>query len=181
MPRNKELRDFADRHKNEPGKEPGELAKDDEPRIVEEVDGPGGKAPLPPERIVVRNCKVHKTKIEGFSYRCDKCGSVFCLACITNVLEPERKCMVCEAPVTITEEYRSLINKAASGVDPDAFTLSGQVTTIAPEIWRRFEELELEDDLIDEVIDRLKYVPPEDRLKYIDAFFSEEDEREDPL
>ncbi len=34
---------------------------------------------------------------------------------------------------------------------------------------------------LDEIIDRLKYVPPIDRLKYLDAFFNDEEERDDPL
>ncbi len=181
MTGSKELRDFTEQYKDKPGEGSREPEEDDQPRIVEETEAPDGRAAVPAERIVIRKCKVHRTKIEGLSYRCDKCGSVFCLACITNVLEPEGRCMVCEAPVEISDEFRSLIDRATRAVDPDAFSLRGQVTTLAPEVWHRFEQLELEEDVVDEIIDRLKYVPPEDRLKYIDAYFSEEDDHEDPL
>ncbi|MEX2680396.1 MAG: hypothetical protein Q6373_002255 [Candidatus Sigynarchaeota archaeon] len=181
MKRNKSLRDLADQYKKKPGKEPDELNDDDQPRIVEEINPPERHAASPAEPIVVKKCKVHRTKIEGLSYRCDKCGSVFCLACIINVLQPERKCMVCDEPVEINDEYRSMIDRATRVVDPDTFTMSGKVTIIAPEIWRRFDELGLDEDVIDEVIDRLKYVPPEDRLKYINAYFNDEHEYEDRL
>jgi hypothetical protein len=97
------------------------------------------------------------------------------------VLLPEGKCLVCEAPIEIAEEYRDIIDYAAGKDTSDHFIMSGQVTTIAPEIWRRFEELELEEDLVDEVFDRLKYIPSSDRLKYLDAYFRDDDENNDDL
>jgi hypothetical protein len=178
---NKELRDFAERYRNEPGRKPVEREEDDPPHIVEEIDAPAGTGAMPQGHIVPRKCKVHRTRIEGITYTCRDCGSVFCLACITNVLLPEGKCMVCDAPVEINDEFRSLIDRATHLADTGILAPSGQVTTIAPEIWRRFEELELEEDVVDEIIDRLKYVPPEDRLKYLDAYFNDEDEHDDPL
>lgn len=176
MTRNKDLREFAERYKNEPGKAPGECKNDDGPRIVE-----GPSKTLDQERVApaFRKCKVHRTRIEGINYHCHECGSVFCLACIANVLMPEGRCMVCEAPVIIDDEFRAIIQRATEDARPDPGIINGQVTTIAPEIWRRFEELELDDDIIDEVIDRLKYVPPDDRLKYLNAYFNENEDRGD--
>ena len=181
MTGNKELRVFAEQYRNAPGKKPGEPEEDEPPRIVEETDAPAGTGALPAEHIVPRKCKVHRTRIEGINYTCHECGSVFCLACITNVLLPDGRCMVCEAPVEINDEFRSLIGRATRHADTGLPAPRGQVTTIAPEIWRRFEELQLEEDVIDEVIDRLKYVPPEDRLKYLNAYFDDEEEPDDPL
>jgi hypothetical protein len=181
MTRNKDLREFAERYKEEPGKKPGGPVKDEEPRIVEGTDPRAKTSTNSPVIAVPRKCKVHRTKIEGINYHCHECGSVFCLACIANVLMPEGKCMVCEATVTIDDEFRAIIERASRNVEPDAYILSGQVTTISPEIWRRFEELQLDEDVVDEVIDRLKYVPPEDRLKYLNAYFNDEEQDDDHL
>ncbi len=181
MTGNKELRDFAEQYRNVPGKNQAEREEDDPPRIVEETDAPKGADAMSKVPIVPRKCKVHRTRIEGINYTCRECGSVFCLACITNVLLPDGKCMVCEASVEINDEFRSLIDRATRHAETGIFAPGGQVTTIAPEIWRRFEELQLEEDIIDEVIDRLKYVPPEDRLKYLNAYFDDEEEHDDQL
>jgi hypothetical protein len=179
MTRNKELREFAERYKDDAGKKPGGRDDDDRPRIVDETDARVGTSTPSPLVAFPRKCKVHRTRIEGINYHCRECGSVFCLACINNVLLPEGRCMVCEAAVDISDEFRSLIDRAARHADTDAFTTSGQVTTIAPEIWHRFEELQLEEDIVDEIIDRLKYVPPEDRIKYLNAYFNDQEEPDD--
>lgn len=181
MTANKELRVFAEQYRDAPSKKPRDVEEDSPPRIVEETDAPAGKEVISQPRIVPRKCKVHRTKIEGINYTCYECNSVFCLACITNVLLPEGKCMVCEAAVNIDAEFRSLIDRATKAADAAIPELCGKVTTIAPEIWRRFEELELDEDVVDEVIDRLKYVPPEDRMKYLNAYFNDDEERNEPM
>jgi hypothetical protein len=181
MPRDNDLREFTERYKDMPDKKLKRQEEDDQPRIVEETDTRDKSNPPSPVIAIPRKCKVHRTRIEGINYHCHECGSVFCLACITNVLLPEGKCMVCEAEVNISDEFRSLIDRTARQVDPDAFTMSGQVTTIAPEIWHRFEELQLDEDVVDEIIDRLKYVPPEDRMKFLNAYFNDQEENEDQI
>jgi hypothetical protein len=181
MTRKNKSCDFGEQYKNVSRKLEEDLDGDDPPRIVEETDTPKGAGPVLPAHVVTRKCKVHRTKIEGINYTCRRCGSVFCLACITNVLLPDGKCMVCEAPFEIDDEFRSIIDRAARHTDTGPFTPGGQVTIIAPEIWRRFEELNLEEDVIDEIIDRLKYVSPKDRLKYLNAYFNDEEERDNQL
>jgi len=140
------------------------------------LEPPGGPTtPDKPGKNPPILCKVHHTRIEGLNYLCRKCGSVFCLSCITNVLLPESKCMVCNADLEISDEYRRLIERALSigpRVGEADVEFPGMIlTTLAPEIWKRFEELQLDDDIIEEVIGKLKYIPPEDRLKYLDACF----------
>nr|MDO8112244.1 B-box zinc finger protein [Candidatus Sigynarchaeota archaeon] len=151
------------------------------------LEPPGGAAtPDRPEKNPPILCKVHRARIEGLNYFCRKCGSVFCLACITNVLLPEGKCMVCNADLEISDEYRRLIERALRMVGPRVdgaeMEFPGMtVTTLAPEIWKRFDELQLDDDIIEEVIDKLKYIPPDDRLKYLDAYFGDDlDANDDP-
>ncbi len=117
MARKDESRDFGEQYKNASGKREGDPDGDDPPRIVEETDTFKGAGPALPAQAVSRKCKVHRTKIEGINYTCRKCSSVFCLACITNVLLPEAKCMVCQAPVEIDDEFRSLIDRAARNAD----------------------------------------------------------------
>jgi len=169
------------KHERLPYKEKEKHKGDDQPRVVEEIDTPSKKDSHLMKQIVPRKCKVHRTRIEGLNYTCGKCGSVFCLACITNVLLPEEKCMICGTPVEISDEFRPIIDRATQHADAGMPVMDGKVIMIAPEIWQRFEELGLEEDVIDEVIDRLKYVPPEDRLKYINAYFNDMDEHDDPL
>ncbi|HME56066.1 MAG TPA: hypothetical protein VKM55_27940 [Candidatus Lokiarchaeia archaeon] len=129
----------------------------------------------------VRKCTVHKAPIEGLSYICPSCNSIFCLACITNVLLPEGQCMVCNAPLEIEPETRRLIDRSLEIGDMSSTEVlpDESITMLAPEIWKRFEELQLDDDIIEEVIDRMKYVPPEDRLKYLDAYFADTDMNDD--
>ncbi|NMC06884.1 MAG: hypothetical protein GYA24_16820 [Candidatus Lokiarchaeota archaeon] len=175
MTLNKNLREFTERYKNSQAGEPEQREHDEGPRIVEI------KANTTDQGIqdaAFRKCKVHRTRIEGINYHCPGCGSVFCLACIANVLVPEERCMVCEAPVDIDDEFRAIIRGALGNVT-DPGIMSGQVTIIAPEIWRRFEELELDEDIIDEVIDRLKHIPPADRMKYLDVYFDDTEDRGD--
>lgn len=130
-------------------------------------------------------CKVHQARIEGLNYFCHKCGSVFCLACIAEILLPEGKCVVCDASLEISEEFRCVIDQALSvrqGIDgTDGLPkYSGiTLTMLTPEVWKRLEELQLDDDIIEEVIDKLKYIPPDDRLKYLDAYFEDNLESND--
>ncbi len=167
------------RHDKAPGKEKGGRDEDGAPRIVDGCNTHAKTDIPPPAYTESRKCKVHRTKIEGINYTCRECSSVFCLICITNVLIPEGKCMVCEVPVEIDDEFRSIIDRMTRQADTSTLTPSGKVTIIAPEIWHKFEELGLEEDVIDEIIDRLKYVPPKDRLKYLDAYFNDEEEHDD--
>ncbi len=91
--------------------------------------------------------------------------------------------MVCNADLEITDEYKRLIERALSispRIDRADMAFPGMtVTTLAPEIWKRFEELQLDDDIIEEVIDKLKYIPPDDRLKYLDVYFGDDLETND--
>nr|MDO8113250.1 hypothetical protein [Candidatus Sigynarchaeota archaeon] len=139
---------------------------------------PGPATPEKPGENLPILCKVHRARIEGLNYFCRKCGSVFCLSCITNVLLPEGKCMVCNADLEISDEYRHLIERALSirpRVDGAEMEFPRMIVTmLAPEIWKRFEELQLDDDIIEEIIDKLKYIPPDDRLKYLDAYFEDD-------
>ncbi len=181
MPRDNEPRYFGEKYKKVSRRREGKPEEDDPPRIVEETNSSAGAGDMRSTHVESRKCKVHRTKIEGINYTCIKCGSVFCLTCIANVLLPERKCMVCETSLEISDEFRLIIEKFTRQADTGMLALNGKVTLISPEIWRRFEELELEEDVLDEVIDRLKYVPPEDRLKYLNAIFKDEEKRDDPL
>jgi len=140
------------------------------------LEPPGGPTtPEKPGENPPLMCEIHHTRIEGLNYFCRKCGSVFCLSCIKNVLLPEGKCMVCNADLEISDGYLCLIERALSigpKVDGAGTEFPGMLlTTLAPEIWKRFEELQLDDDIIEEVIGKLKYIPPDDRLKFLDAYF----------
>jgi len=89
--------------------------------------------------------------------------------------------MVCNAPLEIEPETRRLIDRSLEIGDMSSTEVlpDESITMLAPEIWKRFEELQLDDDIIEEVIDRMKYVPPEDRLKYLDAYFADTDMNDD--
>ncbi len=89
--------------------------------------------------------------------------------------------MVCHAPAEIDNEFRSIIDQMIKHNNTDTSALEGQVTIIAPEIWRRFEELGLEEEIIDEIIDRLKQIPPENRLKYLNTYFDDEKDDDDMI
>lgn len=128
-----------------------------------------------PTPQIVRKCKVHQAPIEGLSYVCPSCNSNFCLACITNVLLPEGRCMICNAVLTIEPETRRFIDRAMeiNKMSHNSLLPDETITIISPEIWKRFDQLQLDDDIIEEVIGRMKHVPPEDRLKYLDAYFAD--------
>jgi len=151
----------------------------DEPRIVEEAQIPGRKAVVPAERVAGRTCKVHRTRIEGLGYFCPSCKSSYCTRCVQNVLLPERKCLVCGSPVEIADDLRAFAERAASVAGPEGHVPEGKVTMLAPEVLQRLEGLGLDEDVLDELIERLKYVPPEDRLKYLDAIFPDENGEND--
>ena len=74
--------------------------------------------------------------------------------------------MICNTPLTIDAEARRFIDRSIQ-ISKTSCTelLPGEtLTMLTPEIWKRFDELHLSDDIIEEVIDRMKHVPPEDRL-----------------
>ena len=128
-----------------------------------------------------RKCKVHQAHIEGMSYVCPSCKSNFCMVCIENVLLPEGRCMICNAPLDIDQKIRALIDISIKADRlPNNSVIHGEtVTMLTPEIWKRFEELQLDHDIIEEVIGTLKNIPPAKRLKYLDTFFNETDMHKD--
>ncbi|HME53199.1 MAG TPA: hypothetical protein VKM55_13335 [Candidatus Lokiarchaeia archaeon] len=124
-----------------------------------------------------RKCTVHQAPIEGLSYVCPSCNSTFCMVCITNVLLPERQCMVCNSPLEIDQEVWKRIDKSVKVdiMSNDSLIHGDTVTILTPDIWKRLEELQLDQDVIEEIIDRLKGIPPADRLKYLNAYFADTD------
>jgi len=89
--------------------------------------------------------------------------------------------MICDAPLIINLEARRFIDRSIeiSKMSNMALLPGETLTMITPEIWKRFEELQLSDEIIEEVIDRMKHVPPEDRLKYLDVYFADTDMNDD--
>nr|MDO8111122.1 hypothetical protein [Candidatus Sigynarchaeota archaeon] len=48
-----------------------------------------------------------------------------------------------------------------------------ELTMFAPEVLKKVEELHVDEDIQDEILNELKDIPPEQRLKYIEDVFSE--------
>ena len=136
-----------------------------------------------PTSLQKQKCIVHEEQIKGLSYICPKCKSVFCSKCLNNIILYEEKCMVCGQELKDSKSIKWLQSRAAKYYTSNERGISGipkvNVTTLSDDIWDKFKELEISDDIIEELIDRLKYIPPEKRLQYIDTYFTVNEEFND--
>ena len=116
---------------------------------------------------VTQKCVVHKGGISGLSYTCKMCGATYCMKCAKHLLANGEPCWLCQASIDFGESVekevidnptRSLVQKLA-------------VTLFSDDVWRRLDQLQLEPEIFNEVIEDLKEIRPEQRLKHLEEIF----------
>ncbi|MBN2154029.1 MAG: PKD domain-containing protein, partial [Candidatus Lokiarchaeota archaeon] len=119
---------------------------------------------------VMPKCLVHKGDISGLSYTCSECGAVYCLDCARHLMSNGETCWACKAAFPT-----SLISSVGSNdiVEPIP---RGQYAMFSDEIWRKLNELEVESiidkETFDELVEELKQIPPDGRLRFLEDTFS---------
>ncbi|MFX0102798.1 MAG: hypothetical protein ACFFCS_24735, partial [Candidatus Hodarchaeota archaeon] len=113
---------------------------------------------------VKAKCLVHKGEIKGLSYTCSECDSVYCLECAKHLVKNGEACWTCKKPIIL--ETGNMVDNA------DAVPKM-EVTVFSKEIWDLLKSLDLNPVVHDEVIERLKYIPPAERRKYLEEMFPE--------
>ncbi len=116
---------------------------------------------------VVPKCIVHKGPISGFSYSCKACGVIYCVKCVRHLAETNQACWNCGASLDIDEERA----RPEALIRDDAV-----VSVISEEVWNKIEQLGLQEDILDEVLGKLKTIPPQDRVAYLERTFPDDEE-----
>jgi hypothetical protein len=114
--------------------------------------------------VSTQRCVVHKGPITGFSYTCATCGTVYCMKCVRHLSEINESCWSCKQPLNVTSE----------DVEADDFP-SISVSAISPEVQQKLQKLDLSEEIIDEVLESLKSIAPDSRLKYLEDKFPDTD------
>ncbi len=109
--------------------------------------------------VLNQRCVVHKGVITGFSYTCKNCGTVYCMECIKHLVNIQETCWTCKQPLdtSFLKEGDDFPKKL--------------VSMFSTEIWQKLKDLDLNEEIFDEVLGKLKSLPPEIRLKYLDERF----------
>ncbi|HME54191.1 MAG TPA: hypothetical protein VKM55_18340, partial [Candidatus Lokiarchaeia archaeon] len=115
--------------------------------------------------VQTARCIVHKGIIEGFSYTCKTCGTVYCMECVLHLASIGEPCWTCKAPLSISQDT----------TQDDSFPKIS-VTTFTQEVWDKIWSLELTTEIFDEVTGKLKMLAPEYRLKYLEDKFPESEQ-----
>ncbi|HME56280.1 MAG TPA: PKD domain-containing protein [Candidatus Lokiarchaeia archaeon] len=113
---------------------------------------------------VMAKCVVHKGPITGFSYTCKNCGVPYCMDCYNHLIATSEKCWNCGQPL----EQQT-----------DATVTKQEVTLFTTEVWNKIEALNLSDEIKDEIIEQLKYIPPGQRIQYLNETFGELNDSDD--
>ncbi|MFX0102570.1 MAG: hypothetical protein ACFFCS_23590 [Candidatus Hodarchaeota archaeon] len=128
-----------------------------------------------------KQCIIHQVPMEGLNYICPECNSIYCLSCIKNLLLSTEQCIVCEEPVLKDEYFEIIKQELESGGNPNDAIPKINVTTIAPEVWKKIDQFQISEEIIDELLENLKYIPPDKRVRYLEIYFSPEEEFDDFL
>nr|MDO8116387.1 hypothetical protein [Candidatus Sigynarchaeota archaeon] len=123
-------------------------------------------------------CIVHKGPVSGLNYKCQACGAVYCLDCAKHLVANHEACWNCGSGISFDEESLSTRQETInSNLIPET-TLS----MFSKNIWLRMLELErtgaLEKSIFDEVLARLKEMPPDARLPFLNSGLFLEDKTE---
>ncbi len=119
-----------------------------------------------------RACKIHGEPISGISYKCERCKSDFCSKCIDLVLAGTGECMVCGEKIASMDQMKQLFNKTCATPPP---VRKCDVTIFSDEVWTELDEMNLDEEIIDELLNQLKYVEPKNRVLYLKRCFEDMD------
>lgn len=122
-------------------------------------------------KVQTQSCVVHKGPIEGLSYTCKTCGTVYCIRCVEHLMEHGEKCWNCQSVIEID------VKKPADIIKP--VLKKASVSLFSDDVWKKINELHLDEEIYDEVIEQLKQVPPQQRIKYIEDKFRDIEKAED--
>jgi hypothetical protein len=121
---------------------------------------------------VLPRCIVHKGPISGFSYSCKSCGVVYCVKCMKHLAKTNQDCWNCGARLETDDEQA---RPEAAARDET------EVSVLSEDVWNRIEKLGLQEDILDEVLGKLKTLPPNDRMAYLERVFPDEEEYDGKL
>ena len=111
---------------------------------------------------VTPKCIVHKGPISGFSYTCKSCGVPYCLECMKHLIDSGEGCWNCG---------EHLDNTFQGVLSPTENTSKTVLTVFSLQVTQKLKELNLPEEIYEEVIERLKFIPPEQRIQYLEQTF----------